>query len=240
MAVTVLQLITNAYFESGLISANFQTPNAAQITRGLDYFNQVLGKTRIQGGMLPYYKSYDFTLSSGVEKTFIPNLVECETLVYYLGQVRMPIYPMSRRKYFGTIKPVNATSVPSYFNLERTKGGSNIFVTFTPQQEYAATLWGLFCLEDATLTTDLSEIYDQYYIDYLRYDLGVTLCAAFNQPVPEGLFAQYSQYRKSILNRSGPLDLTNTSISSVSKSPVLNWSQLDIGGGYFPFASYGR
>ena len=73
MAITVLQVITNAYFESGLIAANFQTPNAAQITRGLDYFNQVLGKTRIQGGMLPYYKSYDFTLSSGVEKTFIPN-----------------------------------------------------------------------------------------------------------------------------------------------------------------------
>ena len=234
MSYTTLKLITNAYYSSGIVARSLQTLTGEQSTDGLFFLNEILAKKRIEDGTLPYYTQYDFTMEAGEQTTFIENLTECELVTFEKNNFRYAMYNQSRRRYWGCPKPLGIETLPSYFTMDRTLGGSNISVTFSPDQDYPATLWGLFALDSVTLLQDLSETFDDYYISYLRYDLAVTLCLEFGQPVPAPLYSKFLEYDKAIRKRSGPVDLKNTSISTLGPKLTVGWGQINIGQGNVP------
>lgn len=234
MTYPVLKLITNAYYSSGILARSLETITGEQGSDGLFFLNEILAKKRIEDGTLPFYTQHDFILTAGEQTIFIENLTECELLTFEKNSFRYAMYNQNRREYWGTPKPLGIETLPSYFTIDRVKGGSNLSVTFSPDQDYPASLWGLFALDSVTLFQDLSLTFDEYYISYLRYDLAVTLCAEFDQPVPPQLYAKLGEYDKAIRKRSGYIDLKNTSISTMGAKLTIGWGQVNIGQGNVP------
>ena len=229
---TVAQLITKAFYESGIVSKQFETVTAEEISTGLDYLNEVIGKKRIDNATIPYFTSYELTLFQGQEKYFIPDLIEMDTMVFYLNQIRYAMVNQKRRMFFGTARAENIETLPSNFHIERTLGGSNVYLYFLPNQNYPAIIWGQFALQSVSLEQDLSTMFDLYYSTYLRYDLVRSLCAAYNKDVPLNIDKEFLEYDRSIRKRSAVIDLQNVCVSTVSRPNSFNYAQANLGKGW--------
>lgn len=228
MSYPSLELITESYYISGLISEEFDTPTGAQITRGLKLLNESLARKRMDMATLPYYTQHDFVLESGVETTFIENLTECELITFDLDECRYGMYNQHRRAYWGSFKPIGIETLPYVFTTDRVKGGLNISITYPYQQDLNASLWGLFALNSVTLHQDLSVTFDEYYTAYLKYDLARLICIQNSKPIPVDVLGEYHYYDKLIRNRSPNLDLKNTCISTIGAKMTIGWGQINI------------
>jgi len=79
---------------------------------------------------------------------------------------------MSRKDYFAGPRVDNINSLPYSYRVERELGGSRIYLYFKPESNYVMKISGKYALTDVALNTDLSLLYDTYYIEYLRYAFG--------------------------------------------------------------------
>ena len=75
MPYTSSQLITYAYYLSGIVSRGTQTVTGEQLADGLDSLNMVIASKSVTYKHIPYFKSVDITANVGQEKYFIPNLL---------------------------------------------------------------------------------------------------------------------------------------------------------------------
>lgn len=71
MAYTTLQLINNAYYESGIVSRGFETVSGQQANDGLQFLNDLIADKTVENGLIPYYQEYNFTAVTGQERYFI-------------------------------------------------------------------------------------------------------------------------------------------------------------------------
>ncbi len=156
MTYTVANLITDAYYISGIVSREFETVSGQQGNVGLAVLNNILTDKAIEKDMIPYYKKYTFNAVAGQESYFIPNLEEIDTLVFYLNSVRYQMRQVSRIPYRGNSRANNISSLPFNWNIERCLGGSLISLYFFPDQNYPMEAWGLFRLTEVTLNQDIS------------------------------------------------------------------------------------
>lgn len=233
MTYLVRQLITEALYESGIVARQFEVPTGDQINDGFQFLNDVIEEKRIDDGALNYYKSYDFDFVQGQELYFIPDLIEMDTLVFYLDEVRYAMSEQGRRQFFGTPRAENIQSLMTNWHIERTLGGCNLYVYFFPNQAYPGKIWGLFALDQvASLDVDMSTLYDQYYINYLEYELAVYLCQKWNMEVPQPLAKRLLKYDKLIRKRSGIMDLQTSVMSTIQSPSSLNYGQINIGRGW--------
>jgi len=232
MAYTVTQLITNAFYVSGIVARDFQIVSGSQINDGLELINEVLTDKYAESDMLPYFTRYDFNAVEGQEQYFIPDLIEIETLVFYINSIRYAMRENKRIAYFGSPRAENIESLPFNWHFERSLGGGSIFMYFLPQENYPVTVWGQFGLSQVALNQDLSATYDQFYISYLKYALANRLCIDFNFDVPPGVREQLLKYELMISKRVGVLDLSMKKISTVGKTHALNYGQANIGHGW--------
>lgn len=155
MAYTVTNLITDAFYISGIVSREFETVSGPQGQVGLALLNNILTDKAIEKDMIPYYTKYTFNAVAGQETYFIPNLEELDTLVFYLNTVRYQMREVERIKYRGSPRANNISSLPFNWNLERCLGGANISLYFFPNLAYPMEAWGLFRLGSVALNTDL-------------------------------------------------------------------------------------
>lgn len=157
MSYTVTKLISEAFYTSGIVSRDFQTVSGAQEAVGLTKLNEILSDTQIEDEKIPYFNTaYNFNAVAGQEMYFIPNLVEAETLTFFIQTIRYQMDKTNKDKYFGQGRAQNVLSLPFTWNCERTVGGSNIFMYFLPVQPFPMQLTGLFKLQNVTLYQDLS------------------------------------------------------------------------------------
>ena len=156
MSYTVIQLITNAYFASGIVSRDFQTLSASQINYGLQFLNEILADKAIEKDMIPYFTKYEFFAVAGQESYYIPNLEQLETLVFFINDIRYQMREIDRKVYFGSSRANNINSLPFNFHVERCLGGANIYLYFFPQTNYPMQAWGTFRLNGVVLNQDLS------------------------------------------------------------------------------------
>src|ERR1700691_3293831 len=178
MAYTAAQLITNSWYLSGIISRDLQTVPGSYMSDGLSLLNAVLAIKTANTRLIPYYQFYDTTAVVGQEVYFIPNLLQAETLTFTLGVIRYQVVPKSRKIYFGSGRVNNIQSLMSMSRFERTLGGSNLYLYFLPNSPYPLQIFGKFGLTEITsLSTDLETVYDDYYIEYLRYALAEYMCS---------------------------------------------------------------
>ena len=232
MAYTTLKLITNAYYESGIVSRGFETVSGQQSNDGLGFLNDLLQDKTVENGLIPYYEKYNFTAIAGVEKYFIQNLIEIETFTFYIDTVRYQTENRARREYFGSSRADNIQSLPGSWHMERCFDGANLYMYFKPNTTYPLEIWGQFRLNDVTMLQDLSLTLDRFYINYLKFDLAARLCAEYNYSVPPGVAKQLKAYEDNISKKSGPMDMRLIKMSSLQRRGGINYAQVNIGKGW--------
>ena len=149
------------------------------------------------------------------------------------NQVRYAMRQVDRKIYWATPRANQIMSLPYQYTVERQFGGStntqpgvlpnplggaSIYVYFLPVQAYQFQLWGLFSLNSVTMGQDLSLTLDQFYIDFLMYELAERLCADYDYSMPEGAAHQLEEYQMIIDKREQRLDLNHQSISALSQT----------------------
>lgn len=157
MAYPVTQLISEAFYTSGIVSRQFQTVAGDQEQTAFLKINEILTDTAIETDMIPYFNTaYNFNAVVGQEKYFIPNLDESETLTFFINTIRYQMRKNPRDQYFGQGRAQNVESLPFNWHSERTIGGSNVFIYFFPDTQYPMQLTGLFRLQSVSLFQDLN------------------------------------------------------------------------------------
>jgi hypothetical protein len=165
MTLTVTQLITQAYYDSSVVSRQFETVQGYQLSDGLLWLNELLGDKAMDNGDIPYLtQQYPFTGVVGQEKYFIPNLISIDALVFYIGAgtggtglntVRYQMNFIDRVRYFGAPRANGINALPVSYTYERVLGGANIWVYFPPQQPYLFNITGNFFISNVSLNQDL-------------------------------------------------------------------------------------
>ena len=181
MAYPSTQLISQAYWVSGIRGHDFQAISGPDLGYGLNVLNDLIGDLRVESDMIPYTStSYSFNLVIGQQEYFIPNLTVCDTLTFFIDTVRYAMQEVPRTTFFGSSRVNGLQSLPLSYHTERALGGLNVFVYFYPDQTYPMELVGLFAPSPVTANQDLSLVWDQYFINYFKYALAERLCTEYN------------------------------------------------------------
>ncbi len=233
MAYTTNELITGAYYASGVVSREFETVSGQQIGDGLGFLNDIITEKTVDDGMIPYESTYTFNSVPGQEVYTISNLIAIDTLVFFLNSVRFSMDYNKRNNYFGSNRVNNIESLPYQWYFERQKGGGNLYIYFTPDQAYPMELHGTFRLSEVALFQDLSLTLDRFYISYLKYALADRICAEYNYVTPPGVVKQLGKYEGWIDKKSKLLDLRIDKISSLNnRHTTYSWAYINLGRGF--------
>lgn len=233
MAYTALQLITRAYYLSQVVSRSLQTVSGDQITDGLYLLNADLDYKSTDLRLIPYFTRTTFNTVQGQEMYFIPNLLYVDSLTFNIGSVRYSLIENTRREYFAGPRVDNIQSLPYSYRIERCLDGSNIFLYFIPEAVYVMQLSAKYALTEVTLTTDLSLIFDQFYIEWLRYSLAVRICEEWGATVPDATRAKYMEMTKKLMEVSPP-DLSIQKREYFGSSAVWDWQTINLYKGFLP------
>lgn len=235
MSYTVTQMISDAFFEAVIVARGAKTLTEENLATGLQYFNEVLGRTLIDEAIVPFYKKHEFNLLENIESYDIPYLISVETFDFFLNDVRFPLAKNDFRQYWGASKATNVDTLPNQYLCQRILGGAKASVSPNPSQTLPAVIWGTFGLTDATYNEDLREVYDVYYITYLRALLANMLCLAYGQEMPQKLATHLAEYDKLIRKRSAPLDLTMNVINPFNNRGGYSYVMANLAtNGYLP------
>lgn len=156
MPYTTNQLITGSYYAAGVVSREFETVSASQLADGLGWLNDIISEKRVDDGMIPYETTYTFNSQIGVKVYFIPNLIQIDTLVFYLDQVRYAMVYTKRNQFFGAPRVENIQSLPFEWYWETKVGGGNLHIYFSPDKSYPMEIHGIFGLTNVSANQDLS------------------------------------------------------------------------------------
>lgn len=231
MAYTATQLITNSWYLSGIVARNLETVSGDQTTDGLYLLNVLLDFKATDARLIPYFTLYTFNLLQGQEVYFIPGLYQVETMTFNYNEVRYSMIELNRDKYFGAARVNNIQSLPFNFHVERVEDGANIYVYYLPNVTYPATIVGKFGLTDVTLNEDLTTVYDNFYIEYLRYALADMMCQEYDIVFAPQKARMLQIYEKKLQDVSPP-DLSMRKFSSLQRGTTLDWAQVNIGHGW--------
>ncbi len=232
MTYTTTELITGAYYATGVISREFETVTGTEQADGLIWLNEIIAEKAVDEGMIPYESKFTFNATQGMSEIYIPDLVHADTLVFFINDVRYSMQEQKRNQYFGSDRVTNIETLPYLWHVEREFGGARLFIYFEPNQTYPMELWGTFRLSQVALGQDLSLTLDQFYITYLRYALADRICAEFNYTTPVNVVKQLGKYEAFIDRKSRPLDLRMQKMSTLHKGSRLSWAQVNLGRGF--------
>lgn len=235
MAYSVTKLINKAYYLSQVVSRELQTVSGSQFTDGLDLLNALLEVKGSDIRLIPYFTRGSFFTVAGQEKYFQQNMVSIETLTFNLGQVQFPTTEIKRNVYFGGGRIENVNTLPFSWHYERVLDGMDIYLYFTPNAIYEMKYMAKFNLTDVTATTDLTTVYDLFYIEYLRYALAEYICSDWGINLPEQAALKFKEIRKKLMDLSPP-DLSLRKMSSLnnSRSGQNGWAIINFSGGFMP------
>lgn len=232
MAETTTQLVTRSWYLSGVVARDLETVTDDQLNDGLDMLNAFLAIKTADQRLIPYYTTYEFSAVIGQEKYFVPDLIQAETLVFYLQEVRYPMELVGRYKFFGTGRADNVQSLPYQYFIERAFDGSNLYLYFLPDQTYLFRMHGKFSLANVTLGQDLSLTLDQYYLEYMRYGLAQYICQEYNLSFPDENKIYLKQLEKILFDIS-PIDFTVKKKSMLTRQQGPDpYGQANIGKGW--------
>jgi hypothetical protein len=233
MADTVNNLISNAYYVSGVTSREFETVSGSQISDGLNWLNDIIGEKVVDEGMIPYETTHSLNAVIGQEEYFIQNLISISTITFFKDNVRYSMKPQSRSKYFGAPRVESIQSLPFNWFMEREFDGARLYLYFQPDQTYPIEIHGIFRLAEVALGDDLSLTLDRFYRTYLRYALADRICTEFSYAVPDNLRKQLSSYEIMIDKKSRRMDLSMQKQSTLQKGTGgINWAYANLGRGW--------
>jgi hypothetical protein len=234
MAYTVNQLISDAYYASGIVSREFETVTGAEVTDGLRWLNELLDTLIVEPDIIPYETTYTFNAVIGQEAYEIPNLIFSDTLTFVLNTVRFPMVRVPRDIYFGQGRVNNIDSLPYQYYVERDMTGATLYMYFWPNQPYPFELHGVFRLAEVVLGQDLDLTLNLFYQVYLKYALACKLCNEYSLAVPMGCQNELDRIRAKIQKQSRPLDMSVRKYSTLHQSTRMGWAWVNLANGYLP------
>lgn len=233
MAYTARELITRALYESGIVSQELETASGQEISDGLSLLNDLLGLATADKGMVPYETEHDFTLVAGQEEYTIDDCISIDTLTFIKDDVRYGMRQEKRNEYQGSFRTNSINSLPYSYYFERQLGGGTLYLYFSPDQNYAAKIYGVFQLSSVTLDTDLELTYDRFYITYLRHALADMLCAEYALETPQRVLRLLARCESNIRNNQRKLDLRIQKNSTLQGPNAINYGQVNLGKGWY-------
>lgn len=234
MPYTTTELITGAYYASGLVARRFETVSGSQIGDGLLWLNDIITEKTVDEAMIPYETTYTFNAVQGQQIYFIENLIRIDTLAFFKNQVRYSMQFQKRNQYFGTDRVENIESLPYAWYFEKQFEGGNLYIYFLPDQGYPFEVHGIFRLSEVTLGQDLSLTLERFYITYLRYALAERICAENQYDVPVYVEKELEKYQAFIAKRSRVLDLRMKKLSTLQNRITNNYAYINLGHGFTP------
>lgn len=233
MTYLASKLITKSWNLSGIVPKGLNTVSGDKMSEGLDLLNSLIASKSMNIRLIPYFRKYDFTAVVGQEKYFIENLVMVETFTFNIGTVRYSTREQSRKQYFGTPRANNIQSLPYQWHTERTKGGTDLYVYFLPDTTYPFSIFGKFGFDAVEKDTDLEGIYDEFYIEYMRYALAELMCEEYNIAFQPGSITKLKEY-EDILQDLSPPDLSLQKVSTFGQRQFLNYGLTNLSDGWIP------
>lgn len=234
MSYTTNQLISDAYYASGIVSREFETVSGSHVGTGLIWVNELLAKKVAEPNLIPYEDQREFTAVVGQEEYSIPDLISVDTLTYLKESVRYPMRSVPRNRYQGQGRVETIQTLPNIYFAERELGGCKIFLYWLPNEPYVFTITGVFRLSNIALGQDLELSLDVFYITYLKYALSEKICNEYSMPVPKGTRKELAEYQALISKQVRPLDVSIYKQSTLQKRPRLGWAWANLGEGYLP------
>jgi hypothetical protein len=231
MTYTTTELITSAYYASSIVAKDLETVSGSQLAEGLRWLNSLLSFKSVDLRLLPYFTQYDFTMVAQQKDYVIPNLISAETVTFFVDSVRYSTRQNTRKEFWGSAQAMNTYSLPYNWNIQRQKGGALLSFYFPPEAAYPCQIWGKFALDSTTLDEDLSDVYDDWYIDYLKFSLAQYICNEYAVTLPPQIYERIKEYNEMLINVS-PRDFSMTKISSLQKDTAINYGDVNVGKGW--------
>src|SRR5258708_2483544 len=158
MPYTAQELITRSFYLSGIVARNLQVPTGDQIADGLYLLNALLDFKQIEVDLIPYYTYIQMLAAPGLEEYYLPYVALVESATFNIDVLRSPMENTSRRRYFGSSRVDNISSLPLTRNFNRGQGGGTLSLYFKPADFYPIKMMVKFFLVDVSLTTDLTNV----------------------------------------------------------------------------------
>ena len=234
MAYLTSNLITDSYYLSSIVSRDFETPTGDQMSDGLRLLNDVLADRTIDNGTIPYSRKLAITATPGTPIYTIPDMINLEIFVFYIGDVRYETQNQQRYEFFGTYRATNIQSLPFSWHFERELGGGKLYLYFIPNSAYPMEVWGTFRLSSVTEFQDLSLILDTFYTNFLKYLLAKRLCEYNSWNVPQSISMQIESYYQWINKSTNVMDLRQRKVSSLATTTAINWAVVNLSNGWYP------
>lgn len=230
MAYNSIELITNAFYLSGVVARGVEDVSGIQLSDGLKLLNDIISLLNIDERFVPYYKKYEFNVVIGQEEYFIPNLLDPETFTYFIDgvekKVRFPTVQLGRKEYFGTAR-VEINSLLVTWHYERSLGGSTVYLYFAPNSAYPCTIFGKFGYDLVGENTDLSLIFDRFFTVYLEYELASFICSSYGTTLKPETLMQLNIIKASVKDLSPP-DLSMVKMSNQTGQYCINYGYVNI------------
>jgi hypothetical protein len=221
------QLISRAWNLSGIVARDLEVVSGQEASDGLYLLNEVLAEKSYDLKLIPYWGRIEFNLVQGQERYFIPNLFQVETFTFNIDVVRFPTFKSGRKQYFGDGRVDNIQALPFEWHIERELYGSYLYVYYLPQQTFVAKITGKFALLNVELQTNLSQLYDLFYIRYLRFLLAEQMSLEYDIEFAADKKKKLQQIEQKLLYVSPP-DLQMVKIGFFNKNTPLNWAHINI------------
>jgi hypothetical protein len=109
----------------------------------------------------------------------------------------------------------------------------NVYLYYVPQDKYVVKSWGKVGLAEVNLQTQLTGVYDTFYIEYLRFSLAEYICIDYGEEFPPQAAKKLAEIREKLLDVS-VIDLRVKKINTLGKKQVFNWAFVNIPG-WTPF-----
>jgi hypothetical protein len=228
--MNTLELITKAYYLSGVSSRGYQVISDEQIADGLDILNDILAEKSMTTACIPYYSHTTFNAIPGQSIYDIPGLVDITQFTFNIENVRYSMISDSQQKFFGDARVDNIKNLPFHYYAERQLVGMRLYLYFTPNQDYEMNITGKYELQELALFDNISLILNRFYISYLKYYLAKRLCDFNGRSYPPNLESTYIGLNAQISNMFG-VDLSVVKNSMFTRDSF-NWGQINIGLGW--------
>ena len=248
MAYYAQELVTRAWYLSGIIARNLQEVTGDQLTDGLMLLNALLDFKQIETDLLPYWTYIEMPAVANQEFYFLPHVADVESATFNIDTVRYPMDYTSRRNYFGSARVDNMSTLPVNWNFNRGQGGGTLALYFKPESNYPIKMMAKIFLNNVSLGTDLTNIsnalpytfletsnsgYDTSYIEYLRYALAQYMCSEYGIIFNPESAAILRKYERKLMYMSPP-DLRNYKSSILGEGTILNYGYINLGRGFRP------
>jgi hypothetical protein len=230
--MNTLELITKAYYLSGILARDFETISDTQTADGLDLLNDILAEKSMSTALIPYYTHATFNAVPGQEVYTIPNLMDIRQLTFNINDVRFPMVRDTQKRYFGEGRVDNLENLPFHYYAERQLGAMLIYLYFLPNEAYEMKITGKYSLQQLDLFDDLDTILDRFYTSYLKYHLAKRICDFYGQTFPEQLIPTYKGLEAQLDKMVG-IDLSITR-DSMFRRNYFGYGEANLGRGWTP------